>query len=211
MSEPAEAILVVDDNDAERYYVARVLTRAGFSITEAATGQDALRLAAARRPSLITLDVRLPDINGLEVWRRLKAHPATRDVPVLHISASFTTAGNKAEGLEGGADAYLTHPVDPNELVATVRALLRARQPEEQLRAAAQEWTPTFDLIGDAVCLTAEGDRIARCNTAFARLVGRPFGEIIGQRLSELMPALAAASDPSAEPPAEIRDRKSVV
>jgi CheY-like chemotaxis protein len=97
MSEATDAILVVDDNDAERYYVARVLTRAGFAITEAATGRDALRLAEAERPALITLDVRLPDINGLEVCRRLKANPATRDVPVLHISASFTTASNKAE------------------------------------------------------------------------------------------------------------------
>ncbi|HEX3274356.1 MAG TPA: response regulator [Gemmatimonadales bacterium] len=207
MSEPAENILVVDDNDAERYYVARVLSRAGFEVTEAANGQDALRLALEARPALVTLDIRLPDINGLEVCRRLKANPATRDVPVLHISASFTTAGNKAEGLEGGADGYLTHPVDANELVATVRALLRARQVEVQLRAAAREWTTTFDLIGDAVCLTTDGHRIARCNRAFAGLVGQSFDRIIGRPLVDVVPALASPAPGRGgdEPPAEIR------
>ena len=109
--------------------------------------------------------------------RRLKSNPATRDIPVLHISASFTTPDAKAEGLDGGADGYLTHPVDPSELVATVRSLLRARQAEVQVRAAAREWTTTFDLISDPVCLTGAGDRIVRCNDAFARLVGRPFAD----------------------------------
>src|SRR4029079_3133992 len=109
-------ILVVDDNDAERYYVARVLSKAGYKVMEAATAADALRLAAGV-PDLVTLDVRLPDLNGFEVCRRIKADPTTRDVPVLHISASFTTPEAKAEGLDSGADGYLTHPVDPNELL----------------------------------------------------------------------------------------------
>jgi PAS domain S-box-containing protein len=194
-----ESILVVDDNDAERYYVARVLSKAGFAVREAGTGQDALRLAETDQPALITLDIRLPDLNGLEVCRRLKSNPATRDVPVLHISASFTSPENKAEGLEGGADGYLTHPVDANELVATVRSLLRARHAEVQVRAAAREWTTTFDLISDPVCLTRDGDLIVRCNAAFARLVGRPFSDIIGARLQDVVPELAqAVRDPGA-------------
>jgi len=149
MSDPQSSILVVDDNEAERYFVSRVLTKAGFAVREASTGQDALRAVEADLPALITLDIRLPDLNGMEVCRRIKGNPVTRDVPVLHISASLTSPENKAEGLEGGADGYLTHPVDPSELVATVRSLLRGRQAEAQLRAAAREWTTTFDLIGD--------------------------------------------------------------
>src|SRR5215207_9898492 len=100
MDNPTPTILVVDDTEAERYYVARVLRKAGFEVKESATGGDALRFAQDQ-PDLITLDVRLPDINGFEVCRRLKADPATRDIPVLHISASYTSAESKAEGLEG--------------------------------------------------------------------------------------------------------------
>ena len=81
MSERAGTILVVDDNEAERYYVARVLRKAGFEVTEAGTGQEALRLAG-EVPDLVTLDVRLPDLSGFEVCRRLKADLVTRDIPV---------------------------------------------------------------------------------------------------------------------------------
>jgi PAS domain S-box-containing protein len=208
MSDLPETILVVDDNEAERYYVSRVLSKAGFSVRQAATGLDALRFAEAELPSLITLDIRLPDLNGLEVCRRLKGNPVTRDVPVLHISASFTSPENKAEGLEGGADGYLTHPVDANELVATVRSLLRARQAEALVRAAAREWTTTFDLISDPVCLTRDGDVIVRCNAAFARLVRRPYPEVIGQRLQEVIPELAPLSaDPSPSPDVRLGNR----
>jgi PAS domain S-box-containing protein len=192
MPEARDTILVVDDNEAERYYISRVLSKAGFAVREAATGLEALALTQADNPALVTLDVRLPDLNGFEVCRRLKGNPATRDVPVLHISASFTSPENKAEGLEGGADGYLAHPVDAGELVATVRSLLRARQAEVLVRAAAREWTTTFDLIGDPVCLTGDDEQIVRCNAAFAQLIGRPYGEIIGRRLRELVPALAS-------------------
>ena len=98
MPEALESILVVDDNDAERYYVARVLSKAGFAVREAATGLEALRLAQVDVPSLITLDIRLPDLNGLEVCRRLKGNLTTRDVPVLHISASFTAPRTRPKG-----------------------------------------------------------------------------------------------------------------
>ena len=190
MAERATRVLVVDDNEAERYYLCRVLGKAGYAIQEGGTGEDALRLAR-ELPDLITLDVRLPDINGFEVCRRLKEDVATRDIPILHISASFTTPEARAEGLEGGADGYLTHPVDPGELLATVRALLRTRTAEARVRAAAREWATTFDLIEDPVCLTSGNGIVARCNQAFARWLARPFQEIVGQPLGALVPQLA--------------------
>jgi PAS domain S-box-containing protein len=205
MPEPVTTILVVDDNEAERYYLTRILGKAGFHVLEAATGLDGLRLAETERPDLVTLDIRLPDLNGFEVCRRLKSNPATRDVQVVHISASFTTPEAKAEGLDGGADGYLTHPVDANELLATLRALLRARRAEAQVRAAAREWTATFDLISDPVCLTAGGDRVVRCNSAFSRLLDRPFAEVIGQRLQDLLPPLAPLTQGQPTAPTEVR------
>jgi PAS domain S-box-containing protein len=204
MSEPTGTILVVDDNEAERYFVARVLRKAGFDIIEAGTGHEALRLAC-EAPDLVTLDVRLPDLSGFDVCRRLKDDPATRDIPVLHISASYTTPDAKAEGLDGGADGYLTHPVDPAELVATIRALLRTRQAEIRVRAAAREWTTTFDLISDAVCLTGGGGEVVRCNVAFARLLDRPFAELIGRPLRVLLPQLGGARAGRPAVPSHVR------
>ena len=82
------SILFVDDDPANRLAFSTVLRARGFTTREAATGGDALRLAA-ERPDLIILDVNLPDIDGFEVCRRIKAHPATSSIPVLHMSAVY--------------------------------------------------------------------------------------------------------------------------
>ena len=76
------------------------------------------------------LDVKLPDVSGFEVVRRLRENPATAAIPLVHLSATSITAAEQVRGLEGGADAYLTHPVEPQVLVATLNALLRARRAE---------------------------------------------------------------------------------
>lgn len=131
-------ILSVDDNDAIRYSVTRYLREGGYDVIEARNGADALGLAQ-QNPDLITLDINLPDINGYEICRRLKDDDATRDIPVLHISGSFVEAGDRARGLEGGADAYLAEPIDKLELLATVKALLRMRQAQREARTQAAE------------------------------------------------------------------------
>src|SRR5205085_2054652 len=130
--------LHVDDDEANRYAVTRSLLKAGYEVAEAATGSDALR-EVDDLPDLVILDVRLPDIDGYEVCRRIKGNPATSQIPVLHLSASFITSSDKAHGLNGGADAYLVRPVEPVELLATVNALLRTRRAEAALRDAKVE------------------------------------------------------------------------
>ena len=132
-------VLVVDDNDANRYAVTYWLREAGFVTLEAASGAEALATANASHPDLVVLDVRLPDTTGFEVARHLRGTPITASIPILHLSASFTTSEWRTHGLEQGAEAYLTHPVEPREFVATVRSILRVRDVEEQLRAAADE------------------------------------------------------------------------
>ena len=114
-------ILTVDDNDAMRYSLVRSLQDAGYSVTEARTGQEALALAA-NAPDLITLDVNLPDMTGFQVCRQLKSDPATSSIPVLHVSSTFVDPEYRVKGLEGGADAYLAEPIDRAELVATDRS-----------------------------------------------------------------------------------------
>src|SRR5690349_6502779 len=138
MPEEALTILSVDDNDAIRYSFTRYLRDGGYEVIEARTGGEALKLAR-NNPALITLDINLPDIDGYEICRRLKDDPATRDIPVLHISASCIESGDRVRGLEGGADAYLSEPVDRLELLATVKALLRMRQAQREARYKAAE------------------------------------------------------------------------
>ena len=130
-------ILAVDDNDALRYSLSRTLQGAGYKVIEARNGAEALDLAD-QSPDLITLDVRLPDVDGFEVCRRLKANPRTAHIPVLHISATFTDAEYKVRGLET-ADGYLAEPISREELLATVGALLRLKQAERQARVHAAE------------------------------------------------------------------------
>jgi DNA-binding response OmpR family regulator len=128
-------VLCVDDDEDERRALACLLEAAGLDVKEAATGDEGLRLAGGN-PSLVVLDVNLPDIDGFEVCRRIKAHPATAAIPVLHLSGVFVHSGDVGRALAGGADGYLTKPVDPRVLLAWTKALLRTPSAEAEDRAA---------------------------------------------------------------------------
>jgi signal transduction histidine kinase len=125
-------ILNVDDNTANRYVKSRTLRAAGFQVVEAGTGEDALRLAAEHDPHLVLLDVRLPDISGIEVCRRLRARPRGTQIPIIQISATHLTAQDEAQALNAGADIYLFEPVGPQELASAVRTLLRLYAAERE-------------------------------------------------------------------------------
>jgi PAS domain S-box-containing protein len=164
-------ILNVDDYRPGRYARTKLLQQAGFEVLEAETGAEALRQAVSARPHVVLLDVKLPDVDGYEVCRRLKAHPVTTAIPVLHLSAAHRAAGDHARGLDAGADGFLVEPVAPEVLLATVRSVARARRAEDAVRAAARQWQLTFDAISDAVCLLDPEGRILRHNARFAGLV----------------------------------------
>jgi len=125
-------ILIVDDEESSRYTLSRYLKRAGYSTWEAKNGAEALALAR-QRPSLVLLDIHLPDMMGYEVCRIIKADPETASIPVLHVSATFRSSEDKVRGLEGGADGYLNWPVETEELLANIKVLLRLRQTQEAL------------------------------------------------------------------------------
>ncbi|AKI99265.1 signal transduction histidine kinase [Archangium gephyra] len=134
-------ILNVNDDNATRYLTTRTLRLAGYRVLEAANGEEALRLAAQERPDVVVLDVKLPDISGYDVCQRLRSQPHTASIAVMHTSATFVTPDKKVRGLEGGADAYLTEPFEGEELIATVRSLLRMRRAEQDLRRRAEHLT----------------------------------------------------------------------
>lgn len=125
MPEAPAHVLVVDDTPTKRYILSSWLRRAGHRVSEAGGGEEALALIGVSRPDLVVLDVRLPDIGGFEVCERIKADPATASIPVIQVSGNAITVADRTEGLERGADAYLSEPIEPSEFAATVSATLR--------------------------------------------------------------------------------------
>lgn len=132
------AILNVNDDEANRYALTKILRSRGFRVDEARDGAEALRRVDEARPDLVVLDVDLPDIDGFEVCRRIKANPETSAIPVLHLSAQYVLEEDRAHGLVSGADGYLIQPVEPLELIASIRGLIRMRDAEAAARRSAQ-------------------------------------------------------------------------
>jgi signal transduction histidine kinase len=135
MTESKPRVLFVEDNIGKRYVIARQLRGAGFEIDEATTGQEGLALLSPNH-DVALIDVKLPDMFGWDLCKRIKGSPETSAVKVLELSATLATAEDRARGLELGADCYLVHPVELVELVAALRALIRLRNAErDRLRA----------------------------------------------------------------------------
>ena len=127
-------ILVVDDEPDLLEAYSRMLNAAGYDVLEATTGADCLRLARTERPDLILLDVMLPDANGIEVCRLIKADPELATSFIINISGLKTSTENQAEMLESGADGYLAKPIQQRFLLAHVEAFLRIKRTENSLR-----------------------------------------------------------------------------
>ena len=118
------SILIVDGDRDFRHAAARVLDRAGLDILEAASGEEALEMAANRELVLVLVEVRLPDISGYEICRRLREERGD-DLPIIFVSGDRVESFDRVAGLLVGADDYLAKPVAPDELVARVRRQLQ--------------------------------------------------------------------------------------
>jgi len=118
------SILIVEDEDDALELLAYNLKAAGYAVITAQDGNDALNKARTQAPSLVLLDVMLPEIDGLEVCRILRRDPTTYDLPIIMLTARATEM-SRLIGLESGADAYLTKPARPRVVVAWVNALLK--------------------------------------------------------------------------------------
>ena len=118
-----ELILVVEDNDKNRKLVRDVLTFKGYEIIEAETGEAGVRLAQERHPSLILMDIRLPGIDGIEALRQLRAQEATREIPIMAMTASVMTS-DRRKITDAGFDAFQSKPLKVSDFVAAVERLL---------------------------------------------------------------------------------------
>ena len=144
MATKTQTVLVVEDEASIASFVSAYLKNAGYAVRTAATGGEALRQVAAEKPALVVLDLMLPDIDGIEVCKRIRQES---DLPILMLTARDEDV-DKIIGLEVGADDYLTKPFNPRELVARVRSILRRATPERAARESAQ--LKHGDLVVDA-------------------------------------------------------------
>ncbi|ALA59169.1 PAS domain S-box protein [Nitrospira moscoviensis] len=188
-------VLNVDDHDAARYVRSRLLTDAGCRVFEAGTGEEALLLIPTLRPALIVLDVRLPGPDGLAVCRAVKGDPATAHIMVLLVSAVKSAATDRAAGLDSGADAYLVEPIEPIELIATVKALLRLaerdadyRRMEQALRESDVRYAAIVDSAMDGIITIGEDQRIVLFNKAAENMFRCPAAEAVGSPVDRFIP-----------------------
>jgi DNA-binding response OmpR family regulator len=139
-----QSVLVVEDESSIASFVALYLKNAGYTVRTAASGGEALKQVGADQPSLVVLDLNLPDIDGIEVCRRIRK---SGDVPIIMLTARDEDV-DKIIGLEVGADDYLTKPFNPRELVARVKSVLRRSAPDRKNLESAQ--IRHGDLVVDA-------------------------------------------------------------
>lgn len=154
-------VLVVDDDDAGRYVKRHILEQAGHSVTEAHEGFEALRIIVATKPDVVVLDVKLPDIKGTELCRKLRENGV--GVCVLMTSAAFVDPADRVASLDSGADAYLIEPFDPNESsprsaaccawrapsIACARPMLRWPRKSPSVRASRRRCDRSRDREGE--------------------------------------------------------------
>lgn len=119
-----ELILIVEDNDKNLKLARDLLRYRGYRTLETARGTDSVSLAAEQHPDLILMDVQLPDTDGVTALRRLRAHPATRTIPVVALTA-FAMAGDRDRLLAAGFDGYLAKPIDTRRFVDEVARYCR--------------------------------------------------------------------------------------
>jgi len=177
---PPPTVLTVIADEKNRYSFCQTLQKAGFRVRESASGSEALHLAA-EKPDVILLDLVLLDMSGLEVCSRLKADTVTAAIPVLHLSPSPVKSQKQPGHLEHGDEAYLTHPVDAAELVATVKALLRVRHADRQFHGF-------LEAAPDAVVIVDQEGKIVRVNGQAERMFGYGREEMAGQEIEVLLP-----------------------
>ncbi|MBI5017516.1 MAG: response regulator [Deltaproteobacteria bacterium] len=123
-------ILIIEDNEQNRYLATFLLEKHGFRVVEAVDGPSGLVLASDRPPDLVLLDIQLPQMDGYEVARRLRAQPVLRAVPIVAVT-SYAMPGDREKALAAGCDGYVEKPINPDTFVAQVAAFLRGPRQEE--------------------------------------------------------------------------------
>ncbi len=116
-------ILVVEDNDTNMYLIKFILEKSGYEVIEATEGAVGVELAVKEKPDLVIMDVQLPDIDGLEATKRIRASEADSDIPIVALT-SFAMAGDRERALAAGCTGYIEKPINPDTFIAEIEKFL---------------------------------------------------------------------------------------
>jgi len=179
---------MVDDNLPFLELYSQILRDAGYEVSVASNGRQALRIIRARRPDLVVLDVVLPDISGIDVCRKIKGDAALRDVFVILISGQAISAEQTVDGLAIGADEYLFKPVAPSEFLARIRTTVRLMETTAALRASEQHYRRLVEILPSAVAVIDKQFRLSGLNQRAVAMFGyaEP-GELLGKNVFDMI------------------------
>jgi two-component system sensor histidine kinase ChiS len=177
-NEATEAILLVDDNPTNLQLLFDTLDGRGYKLLIAKNGNVALSIARKALPNLILLDIMMPEIDGYEVCRQLKADPATAEIPVIFLSA-LTDTKDKVQGLDLGAVDYITKPFQPDEVIARVNTHLTVYRLKKALDQKNKELQEANELLEERV--RKRTAQLQELNTAYQRFVPREFLNLLAK------------------------------
>jgi len=181
-------ILIVDDDKPLADVMREILRREGCETSVAFTAQEGLRLARLNKPHLVLLDVRLPDLSGTEVCRLLRAEAVLADAVIILVSGEEIDVAHRVGGLNEGADDYMVKPIDPRELLARIRVLLRLRQTTVALRKSEQYYRRLVEILPEAVGLVDLRGRLLAANAQAAEILGyRSAADLVGRSVFEFV------------------------
>ena len=167
-------VLAVDDESRNRRLIEATLSPLGIRVTQAASGEEALRVIAKDPPDLVLLDLMMPGMDGLETARRIRANAGTRHIPIVLLTA-FADAERKLQGIEAGCDDFIAKPFDRIELTARIRSLIRVSFYRTQM-ANSKKFDTVFRETGDGVALLDGEYRVEAINDNAAGLLAIPGG-----------------------------------
>ena len=180
------AILIVDDAPDSLGLLQDIMRQQGYQTFVANSGKRALDIATRVQPDLILLDVILPDLDGLEICRRLKRQPDTAHIPVIFVSSCGETDDIVA-GFDIGAADYIAKPVRLAEVCARVRAQLRLRSNSDNQKQQTERLQLIVDGMDEGLMLVDAGGRVVYANPACERFLGCPVAQLVGRALAELL------------------------
>jgi len=163
-----DRVLIVEDEKDVREMLRLNLKLGGFDVLEAQNGAEGLAIAKAELPSVVILDLMMPEMSGMEVCRALRRNPATSRIPILMLTAK-STEGDKVAGLEVGADDYVTKPFSPRELLLRVRAVAR-RQPDQGVSKPAPVKAGGIELDRSSMTATIGSKKLVLTSTEYRLL-----------------------------------------
>lgn len=188
-SEPrnrALSVLIVDDTPANIGLLRNMLQPEGYQIFVATSGQAAIKIAQQSQPDLILLDVMMPDMDGFETCRRLKADETTSDIAIIFVTAK-TDSHDIVQGFQLGAVDYINKPVRIEEVNARVRTQLQIKRHQEQLREQAERMRAIVNNMAEGLIIIESGGRIQFANPASCHFLGYDDGNLAGQSLADIL------------------------